>query len=158
MSQYIHIFVRSDKDEFVPIYCGSRSSVIYDTFGEYAPYEKIAPVTADILNKVDDDIDNRLKEYQDGIDKYNKKIDLVSRMTDVSVDERIEYTNDYMAAIDECREDMRQLERARGYVAFLRDILDEKECAVSYYDGRDVPVVYMGIECGTRVSLNDIKE
>jgi len=158
MSQYIHIFVRSDKDEFVPIHCSNRGSVIYDTFSVYAPYEKIAPVTADILDKVDKDIRCRLKEYQDGIDKYEKKIELVSRMAGTSADERLEHINDYMDTIKECREDMEQLERASQYVTFLRDILDEKECDVSYYDGRDIPVLYMGIECGTQVSLKDIKE
>lgn len=158
MSQYIHMFVRSDKDEFIPIHCTGRSSVIYDTFGDYAPYEKIAPVTEDMLNRIRDDINNRLKDYQDGIDKYNKKIDLITHMSGVSLDDKVEQINDYMNAIDECRDDMKQLEMANNYVSFLADILDEKDDSVRYYGGRDVPVIYMGIECGSNVTLDDIQK
>lgn len=158
MSQYIHMFIRSDKDEFIPIHCTSRSSVIYDTFGVQAPYEKIAPVTEGILNSIRDDINHRLKEYQDGIDKYNKKIELITRMAGVSVDDRADHINDYMNAIDECKEDMKQLEMANSYVTFLADIIDEKDDSVRYYGGRDVPVIYMGIECGSNVTFDDVQE
>jgi hypothetical protein len=132
--------------------------VIYDTFSDYAPYEKIAPVTADILKRIRDDINDRLKEYQDGVDKYNKKIELVTRMAGVSIEDRAEHINDYMAAIDECKEDMKQLERASYYVEFLAHIIDEKDDGVRYYGGRDIPVIYMGIECGSNATLDDVQE
>lgn len=158
MSQYTYIFVRSDKDEFIPIRCTRRSSVTYDIFGDYAPYEKIAPVTEDTLSRIRDDINNRLKEYQDGIDKYNRKIDLVTRMAGVSIENRVDTINDYMNAIDERKEDMKQFERANNYVSFLADIIDEKNDGVRYYGGRDIPVIYIGIECGSNVTLDDVQE
>jgi predicted ribosome quality control (RQC) complex YloA/Tae2 family protein len=158
MSQYIHIFVRSDKDEFIPIHCTCRGSVIYDTFGGYAPYEKIAPVTEDTLSRIRDYVNNRLKEYQDGIDKHNRKIELITRMADVSIEDRVDHINDYMNTINEYKEGMKQLEMANNYISFLTDIIDEKNGSVRYDGGRDVPIIYMGIECGSNVTLDDVQE
>lgn len=158
MSQYTHIFVRSDEDEFIPICCTRRGSVTYDTFGDYAPYGKIAPVTEDTLSRIRDDINNRLKEYQDGIDRHNRKIELITQMAGVSIEDKVDHINDDMNAIDECKEDMKQLEMANNYASFLADIIDEKGDSVRYYGGRDVPVIYIGIECGSNVTLNDVQE
>ena len=158
MSQYTHIFVRSDKDEFIPIRCARRGSVTYDTFGDYAPYGKIAPVTEDTLSRIRDDINNRLKECQDRIDRYNRRIDLVTRMTGVSIEDRVDHINEYMNDIDGYKEDMKQLEMANNYASFLADIIDEKGDGVRWYGGRDVPVIYIGVECGSNVTLNDAQE
>ena len=158
MSQYIHIFVRSDKDEFIPIRCARRGSVIYDTFGDYAPYEKIAPVTGDTLSRIGDDINNRLKQCQNSIDKYNGKIELITQMAGVSIEDRVDHINDYMNTINEYKEDMKQLEIANNYILFLADIIEEKDDSVKYYSGRDIPVIYMGIECGSSVTLDDVQE
>ena len=152
MSAYIQFFIRGG-NTFYPIATYSRSTAVYEKFSESLPnlWEQIIPITNERLNDVMIDVRTSIDEFYNGIHSYDAKIEEVRKLKNTSVEERMEFINDYMQMKDECRACITELEQCSFFINILRNILDEAE-DTKYYDTIETidrnDYVYVGIEVG----------
>ena len=154
MSSYIHFFVRRN-DTFIPIGTFGRSTRIYAAFEHMAPWERIRALNTDLLKFA--------RAYLKSEEEINREIDAAhARINTIAafnngVDEK-------MAAIDEVREEIKgwqefahEEREARAFIGFLYGILDEAEYNSLEGFGASA-CLYVGMECGSDVSVKDIAE
>ena len=152
MSAYIQFFIRGG-NVFYPIATHSRGTAIYEKFEENFPslWERIVPVTRELLNAVMKDVRMSINEFYGGIHSYDAKIEEVRKFENTSVEERMEFINDYMVMKDECRKRIEELEQCAFFIDILNDMLNEAE-DTKYYDTIETidrnDYVYVGIEVG----------
>ena len=80
MSAYIQFFIRGG-NVFYPIATHSRGTAIYEKFEENFPslWERIVPVTRELLNAVMEDVRMSVNEFYGGIHSYDAKIEEVRK-------------------------------------------------------------------------------
>lgn len=161
MSAYIQFFIRGG-NVFYPIATYSRSTAIYEKFEENSSnlWEKIIPVTDEFLNKVMSDVRASIDDFYEGIHSYDTKIEEVRKLENTSVEERMEFINDYMEMKNVFRHRITELEQCIFFINMLHDMLNEAE-DTKYYDTIETidknDYVYVGIEVGIPI-VDMIKE
>lgn len=152
MSAYIEFFIRGG-DIFYPIATYSRNTAIYEKFQDNFPnlWETIVPVTDERLNKVMIDVRASVDNFYEGIHSYETKIEEVRKLENVSIEEKMNFINDYIEMKNECRQRITELERCSFFIDMLHDMIDEAE-NTQYYDNIETinknNYVYVGIEVG----------
>ena len=154
MSQYTHIFVR-DNDNFVELNCYSRSSAIAQAF-RGAPYEKIEAYSSDDLRNVAGEINEQIELYKKNIADYRSQMALIPSFNN-SIEDKTEALSQYTEMIRDAEEDLEEQNYAYDVVSFLVGVADEYEMDVRYEHAKDQPRIYVGVECGSKVTVNDIR-
>lgn len=153
MSQYTHIFIR-DNDNFVELGCYSRSNAIAQAFNG-APYEKIDSYSSVDLYNVAGEIKAHMELYKDNIADYRSQMALIPSFNN-SVEDKTEALSQYTEMIREAEDELEELNFAYDVVTFLAHIADEYEMDVRYEHAKDQPRIYVGVECGSQVTVEDI--
>lgn len=155
MSSYIHFFVRKH-NEFAPIGTYGRSTCVYELFDHRAPWEQIAPVNYEMLNRVKDDLREKMTENDAAISNAHKRIALIPSFNN-SIEDKMDALLEEEAAMEGLTERRKELDSARAFIGFLYDILD----AVEYGNDdslKSTEYLYVGMECGSSVSERNIAE
>ena len=158
MSQYIHFFIRST-DKLLPIYTASRSSSIYLSFNDYAPYEKARALSIQELQDIREEINTRIDEWTRRIEEERTNLQLIASFNNSVEDkiEAIESTRDFIRKNEELVNEMKE---ALAFTYFLIDIYNEAD--YTKYEDETARLdpnkyLYFGIECG-RPSIAEIEE
>ena len=151
MSAYIQFFIRV-KDNFAPIYTSSRSSEVYQAFDNFAPWEKITPVTYDTLKLVRESVNDQIDHYKESIRKAQDKIEFLKGVQ-MDIEERMERYDDEVGFITDLRDYIEEKEYVLSFCAFLQSCLDEaredKEWSSNPLGFDPAGYIYVGIEVGT---------
>lgn len=146
MSAYADFFIRHG-DEFIPVGDFSRNSIIYSLVNDYAPWEKITPLTVDMLSNL---VNKAEAKKQDALRMVRVEKERIERVKDFnnSIEDKLEVIHGYEEAIDEWQQDAKEARYAKHYFGFLIDLID----AVRYGEhNKGVNIneyVYVGIEIG----------
>ena len=126
MSAYIQFFIRGG-NVFYPIATYSRGTAIYEKFQDNFPnlWETIVPVTDELLNKVMIDIRASVDDFYEGIHSYETKIEEVRKLENTSVEERMNFINEYMEMKNVYRQRITELERCGFFIDMLHDMIYE---------------------------------
>ena len=158
MSAYIQFFIKIGEN-FAPIATYSRSSTIYQHFQYAAPWEKIRPVTKEVLANVCSDIDESIENCESTIRRAEDQIEWL-KSAEGSFDERMERLHDLQDWIEELRGGIYEDKDARNFCSFLRDIIEEAVMEESYgenpLDLHSDSYVFVGIEVGNP-TIKDIE-
>lgn len=152
MSAYINFYLRGG-DHFYPIGTYSRSSAIYEMFEEYTmvPWEKIMPVTKNVLANVQRNINENIEGFRNHIKTTQETIECIKTMNN-SVEEKMERLNEEINWITDLEERIEELERVKSFISVLDDMLREAEGSHYYEDKSrwldENMYVYVGIEVG----------
>lgn len=153
MSAYLNFFVRIN-DNFAPIGTYGRSTQIYQLFDQFAPYEQISPITYDTLNSIKQSWRERSDDTQNLIDNSHKRIGLIPSFAN-SIEDKMDALAEEESYLSELEDTKKELDNARAFIGFLYDILDD----IAYGEGEGYKVdeyIYIGVECGAAVGVNDI--
>lgn len=154
MSQYTHIFVRHN-DEFIELGCYSRSNKIAEIFNRTAPYEKIASYTsADILDCVNE-VREEIERYEVLKKSYQERLAQIPSFNN-SIEDKMDAMTELQNGIVEIEDELTEYKYAKSVLLFLSHIADEYEMNVKYEGAKDQPRVYVGIECGSNPTLEDV--
>ena len=152
MSAYMNFFLRGE-DRFYPIGTYSRNSAIYEIFEEYTmvPWEKIMPVTKNVLANLQHNINENIEGFQNRIKTTQEKIEHIKTMNN-SVEEKMECLNEEINWITDIEERIEELEKVKSFMNVLDDILQEAKDSHYYEDKSrwldENMYVYVGIEIG----------
>lgn len=143
MSAYIQFFIRND-EAFMPIGIYIRSSKIYEYFDDYTPWEKIKRITRPLLDKIRDNVNDDILDYQKRYDRAKEMKEYVAGMNN-SMDEKMEWIENIEATLEDCCEEIKRAEYVKHYLNFLDDIIE----SVEYEEHIDYKnYLYVGIEVG----------
>lgn len=152
MSAYIQFFIRGG-NIFYPIATYNRSTAIYEKFQDNFPnlWETIVPVTDELLNKVMIDVRASVDDFYEGIHSYETKIEEVRKLENTSIEERMNFINEYIEMKNVYRQRITELEQCSFFIDMLHDMIYEAE-DTKYYDTIETidknNYVYVGIEVG----------
>ena len=154
MSQYISFYVRSKHDDFIGLGDYSRSHLIYQLTDRAlnVPYEHIRALTTNDLRAMKDEANLERDSINANIAKYRGYITDIATFNN-SLDEKIECVAEYQDLIEECTEQLRQVELAAHYFQFLDDIIEINDFNGIPMDKR----VYCGIEISDP-TIDDIEK
>lgn len=161
MSSYMHFFVRVG-DVFAPIATYSRSSKVYCAFEHCAPYEKIKALQLEELGNAEANFRENIESYQKSIEREKAKLEWL-KTASFSSEERMNLYYECAQSIEDYEEELPQLER-RGlaFCSFLRDMISEAEDEVEYGKNplglNPAAYIYIGIECGSHPTLEDLEK
>ena len=144
MSAYIQFFIRND-EAFMPIGSYCRSSAIYQAFDEYMSWEKIRPLTFDLLNKISGNVKDDIAHHQKQISKIKEHKAFIATFNN-SVEEKIEALEGVESLLREYEEGLDTLNHVKEYIYFLEDILEDVEYAEHIDENA---YLYAGIEIGS---------
>lgn len=160
MSSYMYFFVRKNEN-FLPLVCYSRSNAIYEAFSDFAPYEKVRPLTSgfvsDVLNEQSEDLSELKKHLKD----YHDELTLIASFNN-SVEDKMQAIYDARGSIEETEEIIEECEYAIAFCRFLLDILDEAD-GTKYYEDENLHLdpahyLYYGVECGDNITSEMIQD
>lgn len=158
MSAYIQFFVKIGEN-FAPIATYSRSNEIYQRFQYSALWEKVRPVTKEMLVNVCADIDESIENSESTIRRVEDQMEWL-KGAEGSFDERMEQLHDLQNWREEVREGIKEYEDVRSFCGFLRTIIDEAETEENYgenpLDLHSNSYVFVGIEVGNP-TIKDIE-
>lgn len=147
MSCYVNFFIRSPKDEFMPLGSFSRNTAEYGCVNEGTlPYEKIKLLTTSSIKSMRQIAQDIVNDVRESIHKCKDEISFIKDMGG-SVNERLENIRELKNEIDDLSDDEKCYSRAYGYFDSLIAIDSEYENSV----------IYAGIECG-KPNVDDIVE
>lgn len=155
MSAYIQFYVKSKNNDFCPIGIYCRSSYIYQTFIRCTdvPWEAITPINRAIINRAYDDIELGIKEHELSLKSSNEDKELICKMAGITLEERLDKIAMINELNEEIKDDIAELERCRGFLRSLEDIL----YTVEYEDNYDINnYLYVGLEID-HPTIEDIK-
>ena len=139
MSQYVNFFLRRG-DEFIPLKDYSRSSPIYSVMD--APYEKIQEYSYSDLEAKILALKKMKEDNAAAITRILERINSVYHLNN-SVEEKMEYVNDYYSQISDFEDDNKNLDRCVIELEFIADLV--------YMDY----TIYAGVEIG-EPTLEDV--
>ncbi len=139
MSQYVNFFLRRG-DEFIPLRDYSRSSPVYSVIN--APYEKIREYSYPELEARILHLKEMKEDNAAAITRIWERINSVYHLNN-SVEEKMEYVNDYYSQISDLEDDNKNLDRCMVELDFIADLI--------YMDC----TIYAGVEIG-EPTLDDI--
>lgn len=155
MSYYVNFFMRRG-EKFFPIGSYSRNHNIFKAFDNYAPWEKIRPLTVAALRQIGNECSQMKTECERRIEEKEKKKQLVASFNN-SVEEKYEVICDLDDSIDELRQEHIEEEMTEHFCIFLEAMIDEIRYGESNEEIDPNAYLYVGIEIGNPTP-NDIKE
>ena len=159
MSQFIHFFIRST-DKLLPIRTASRSSHIFQSFCEYAPYEKVRAISMSMLKEIRKEISEQIDKWTQEIEEEEKDLQMIALFTN-SVEDKIEAMKSAREALRGREETVKEMKDALAFTYFLMDMYEEAEDS-NYCYKEEVRIdptkyIYFGIECGIP-SIAEVEE
>ena len=159
MSQFIHFFIRST-DKLLPIRTASRSSHIFQSFCEYAPYEKVRAISMSMLKEIREEISEQIDKWTQEIEEEEKDLQMIALFTN-SVEDKIEAMKSAREALRGREETVKEMKDALAFTYFLMDMYEEAEDS-NYCYKEEVRIdptkyIYFGIECGIP-SIAEVEE
>lgn len=159
MSAYIQFFVKIN-DKFAPIATYSRSTVIYQEFQCYAPWEKISALNERQLSRISEEIKNEISDYEKSIHSEREAIDFLRSNEYISVEDLMDEYRSANDTIEELNSTITELQNAYSFCNFLIDIIEEAGQEERWGDNPNNlhpdSYVYVGIEVGTP-TIEDIE-
>ena len=160
MSSYVSFWVKNKDGAFTRLCDFSRSSEIYQACynngvkgkvvknekDPYWPTTYAEPYTKEKADAVIKTIEEKIKSHKKYIENYNKKIELIKDMKDTSIEDRLDYINDYENSIKEIEEDLDCTETEYNYLNFIEIIRDTIAPYKATKEERDT-VIWAGIDC-----------
>ena len=137
MSMYLNLFVRKN-DEVVRLTDYSRDTALYRAFENIVPYEDVAIVTEEMLDRVWENLDKELYEVKRTIKLSKEK--MKGLRANARTDEEWEWITTISNTIDEFKNDKKNIKYFSNVVDFLKTIVDD----MKYREGRNY--LYAGIE------------
>ena len=137
MSMYLNLFVRKN-DEVVRLTDYSRNTALYRAFENIVPYEDVAIVTEEMLDRVWENLDKELYEVKRTIKLSKEKMKALR--ANARTDEEWEWITDISNTIDEFKNEKKNIKYFSNVVDFLKTIVDD----MKYREGRNY--LYAGIE------------
>lgn len=131
MSSYLNFFIRSKNGEFTQIASYSRNHYIYDVYG--APYEKIAPVTLDHIQRALDDLINRKEMLEENINLANQMIKYICSFpveSSTSLESKMSAINEQQSLINDYKDDIKSVEWARYGLNFIYNMISINNCNI----------------------------
>lgn len=152
MSQYVEFFVRSKEGNFTCLDTFSRSTWMYHILSEDigVPYEKIRKLTPAFLREAMVATTNHIKELEDIKKGAQFRIAAVAKFNN-SAQEKAEVVNDICNSLNECEEEINDLQHTYHYLRFFLSMVN----TLQYEEGN--PALYCGIEVGNPID-KDIVE
>ena len=159
MSQFIHFFIRST-DKLLPIRTASRSSHIFQSFCEYAPYEKVRAISMSMLKEIREEISEQIDKWTQEIEEEEKDLQMIALFTN-SVEDKIEAMKSARESLRGREETVKEMKDALAFTYFLMDMYEEAEDS-NYCYKEEVRIdptkyIYFGIECGIP-SIAEVEE
>lgn len=155
MSTYCNYFLRHN-DTFLPIgdysSCNPHCYLIKDV----VPYGKMIPLTEDILSKLLDKCDLKVKENNKELEQLQEQKEYIMQANN-SLNDKMHYIFDLSKQMAELDTDNDMLQYAHSFFVFLYNIIDSAD--VYKNEKLDVDVdnyVYAGIEVPMHPTINDI--
>lgn len=139
MSSYIHVFARKD-DTFIELLSHSGSSVFYRFFHDYAPYGHIARFTENQIREGRSRVQGELELYREDVRHVQELITQIGSWSN-TVEEKLSAIIDYQENLHELDEAIDEREFVDNVLAFLLGVDAE---------------LYIGVECGDHVTVDDI--
>lgn len=143
MSAYLNIYLKDiEQDKYVILdsYCGYFRDIFQQKLNHSVKYDENKNPLATLVSA--DDIRNIIKEIEkdiqfslDSISKAKKHIELISQMTDQSINNRLEAIQEEEDYITEYQNDINFFQRVKNFYTVLLDL------------GGDGNRVYAGIDC-----------
>ena len=137
MSVYLNLFVRKN-DEVVRLTDYSRNTPLYRAFENIVPYEDVAIVTEEMLDRVWENLDKELYEVKRAIKLSKEKMNVLK--ANARTDEDWELISTISNTIDEFKNEKKNIKYFSNVVEFLKTIVDD----MKYREGRNY--LYAGIE------------
>lgn len=137
MSVYLNLFVRKN-DEVIRLTDYSRNTVLYRAFENIVPYEDVAIVNEEMLDRVWENLDKELYEVKRAIKLSKEKMNVLK--ANARTDEDWEMITTISNTIDEFKNDKKNIKYFSNVVEFLKTIVDD----MKYREGRNY--LYAGIE------------
>lgn len=131
MSSYLNFFIRSKNGEFTQIASYSRNHYIYDAYG--APYEKIALVTLDHIQRTLDDLINRKEMLEENINLANQMIKYICSFpieSSTSLESKMSAINEQQSLINDYKDDIKSVEWARYELNFIYNMISMNDCSI----------------------------
>ena len=155
MSAYANFFVRHG-DDFISLGDFSRNSTIYSLVNDYAPWEKITPLTTEMLSRLIDRAEATKQEALRLVCVEKGFIDHVKTF-DNSVEDKLEVIANYENTIEGLQQEAKEARYAKHFFGFLIDIIDGARYGEHNKDVNINEYIYVGIEIG-RPTIEDICE
>lgn len=150
MSSYIEFYLRKGEN-YLPLGAWSRNSKLYEVFKDFAEYNNAIPFTRENLDIIYDDINNEIANVKKQIKKYKKNIKFFTKSR-LNYEDLIEGYNSFQSEIEEYKEELSSLKKAKSWAYALNEILHEAE-DTCYYSDKSLYInpdeyIYVGIDCG----------
>lgn len=137
MSEYISFFVRhQDSPKIIELATYCRSSYMFQTFKDTAPYESIKAARIEDLNEAQVYLKDVKKDHKAIIKEFKDKINMLAALPVVSAEDAMALYNDYCEVIKESEEEVRQLKYFINIVDFLKEILEQEDNIL--YIGKEI--------------------
>lgn len=150
MSAYIQFFIRHE-NIFLPIGTFSRGNYIYQLFNDFAPWEKIRPITISDLERIRNEMVLDIEKAKDQLKEIKERRALVATFNN-SVEDKLEALMGYDEYEQGVKDDLAMAEYTRGYLNTLSDILDDIQFDERYDSDT---YIYVGVEVGNP-TIDDI--
>ena len=142
MSAYLTIYikdVRKDNYMFMDAYGGYYRDIFQSELGDNVhinknnnPLAKL--VSTNDINRIIQHIDKDIDKDLGNISNAKDHIEIILRMTDQSINNRLEAIQEEEAFIAECRDNIKIYQRVKNFYTVLLDLSDENR-------------IYAGIDC-----------
>ena len=146
MSAYVYFFVRHGND-FIPLGNFSRSSMIYQFVGGRAPWEKIAPLTQETLDKLVVNANMKQEEIQGCIRTERSLIDTIKDFNN-AIEEKMDAILERENIIHEYEQDISEIQFAKSYFSVLAELIDAVRWDKRREDINIDEYIYAGVEIG----------
>lgn len=154
MSTYVSFFVRKG-NTFIRFNCIPASDPLIKERLCYIPYDKIRPIGLSAIKTI-------RESNQDRID--NMRVEISRRETttsilfftaggDDSIETKLSTFDEALKNIGNLKKELEKEIRADAYWGFLEDIVSSHEMTEE-----DVPILWVGAEVGSEVTVEDILE
>ena len=143
MSAYIQFFIRNE-NVFLPIGTFSRGNYIYQLFNNFAPWEKIRPITISDLERIHNEMISDIEKAKDQLKEIDKRRALIATFNN-STEEKLEALEGYDEYEQGVKDDLAMAEYTKGYLNTLSDILDDVQFDERYDSDA---YLYVGVEVG----------
>lgn len=142
MSAYLNIYLKDiEQDKYVMLdsYCGYFRDVFQSELNYNVKYDENKPlatlVSADDIRNIIEQVERDIQFSLDNISKAKKHIELISQMTDQSINNRLEAIQEEENYITDYQNDINFFQRVKNFYTVLLDL------------GGDDNRIYAGIDC-----------
>lgn len=148
MSQYVSFYMKpksGKQDEWILLgdFCGGSS--VYRAANPYLPYGEGACLNAELLRDIKQDIKEDIGRYRAMLYDEDHKQELICKMQNVSIQDRLEEIAESETAKAEIQEEIDGCESALGWYSTLLDIVEATEFCE---DDFNATAIWGGVEWG----------